>query len=230
MKSDPFYALFDFADTIAELRPRRQELVSAHILNVADIRIPIIDIARCYKLMDSVMQYSSVNTLTNLQREDFYLLYNQRLLALLGVLHKVTPESLFGAFSKNKKHWILKQGVSRAFVELRERKYKIGIISNFDTKLEKIVYESLGLKNVVDYLHISQSEGLEKPDPRFYLEFFNRNEIPIKKSFYIGDSYVLDFLPATGIGLKSWLLDEDGLYEHCPSSVRSVSDFVALLP
>ncbi len=224
------YALFDFADTLAELQPGRQDVVADHIRRVAGIAVPAEHIARCYKAVDLLMQYSSVNTRTTAQRAEFYLDYNQRLLALLGVLHKVPPESLFEAFGRHEKHWVLKPGVRETLAALRERGYKIGIISNFDTRLEQIVHERLELGGLVDHLHISQSEGVEKPDPKFYLVFFERHGIPIERSFYLGDSYVLDFLPAIGIGLKTWLLDEAGLYTHCPQAVHRVPDLLSLLP
>ena len=228
--SHPSYALFDFADTLAELQPSRQDVVAEHIQRVAGVTVPAEHIARCYKLVELVVQYSSVRTRTVAQRAEFYFEYNQRLLALLGMLHKVPPESLFDAFGRHEKHWALKPGVRETLVGLRGRGYKIGIISNFDTRLEQIVQERLELGGLVDHLHISQSEGVEKPDPRFYLGFFEKHGIPIERSFYLGDSYVLDFLPATGISLKTWLLDEAGLFTHCPEAVRRVSDLLSLLP
>lgn len=228
--SHPSYALFDFADTLAELQPGRQDVVADHIQHMVGIQVPAEHIARCYKAVDLVMQYSSVRTRTTAQRAEFYLEYNQRLLALLGVLHKVPPESLFEAFGRNDKHWALKPGVRETLAELHGRGYKIGIISNFDTRLEQIVHERLAFGGIVDHLHISQSEGIEKPDPRFYLGFFEKHGIPIGRSFYLGDSYLLDFLPATSIGLKTWLLDEAELYTHCPEAIRRVPDLLSLLP
>jgi FMN phosphatase YigB (HAD superfamily) len=79
-------------------------------------------------------------------------------------------------------------------------------------------------------LHISQTEGIEKPDPRFYRSFFDRYRIAIEDSFYVGDSYVLDFLPATGIGLKTWLLDEGGLYPYCPDAIGSLDELLQRIP
>lgn len=227
--SNPSYALFDFADTLAELQPGRSEVVADHIQLLAGINVPVEQIARCYKAIDLVMPYSSVRIRTTAQRAEFYIEYNQRLLELLGVLHKVPPESLFEAFGRYEKHWALKFGVRETLVALRGRGYKIGVISNFDSRLEQIVCERLELGALIDHLHISQREGVEKPDPKFYLGFFEKHGIPIERSFYLGDSYVLDFLPTTGIGLKTWLLDEAGLYTHCPESVRCVSDLLSLL-
>lgn len=218
-------ALFDFADTLAELQPRRQDVVADHIARVGGIQVGADAIARAYKAVDLLLPYSSVKTRTTEQRADFYRAYNRQLFALLGVAHRVDPAGLIAAFGERQAHWQLKPGARDTLAELRGRGYRIGIISNFDSRLEQVVYDHLGLGGTVDYLHISQTEGVEKPDPRFYLGFFERHGLPVECSVYLGDSYTLDFLPAGGIGLKAWLLDEAGLYPHLPESVRSLADF-----
>ncbi|MDD5389276.1 MAG: HAD-IA family hydrolase [Gallionellaceae bacterium] len=223
-------ALFDFADTLAELQPNRQDIVVDYIERVGGIQVDPDTITRAYKAVDLLMPYSSVKTTTPEQRVDFYRDYNRQLFALLGVSHRADPSGLITAFCKRKAHWQLKPGARDTLVTLRERGYHIGIISNFDSRLEHLVYDYLGLGDTVDYLHISQTEGVEKPDPRFYLGFFERHGLSIERSVYVGDSYTLDFLPATGIGLRAWLLDEAGLYPHLPEAIRSIGDLSGLVP
>ncbi len=219
-------ALFDFADTLAELQPSRQGIVADYIERVSGIQVGTDVITRSYKAVDLLMQYSSVHTRSEEQRVEFYREYNSYLFTLLGISHLADPAGLFTAFGECKAHWQLKLGARDTLDELRRRGYRIGIISNFDTRLEQVVYDHLGLASMVDYLHISQSEGVEKPDPRFYLSFFERYGMEIKSSFYVGDSYVLDFLPATGIGLKTWLLDEAGLYPYCPDTIANLGELL----
>jgi FMN phosphatase YigB (HAD superfamily) len=223
-------ALFDFADTLAELQPSRHDIVADYIARVGHLRIGADAIARAYKAVDLMLPYSSVQTRTREQRDDFYREYNGQLFALLGVSHLADPAGLIAAFCERKAHWQLKPGARDTLVTLRGRGYRIGIISNFDTRLEQVVHDHLGLGDMVDYLHISQAEGVEKPDPRFYLGFFERHGLRIEHSAYVGDSYTLDFLPATGISLKAWLLDEAGLYPHLPEAIRSIGDVPGLLP
>jgi FMN phosphatase YigB (HAD superfamily) len=223
-------ALFDFADTLAELQPRRQDIVADYIARVGNIRIGPEAIARAYKAVDLMLPYSSVKTRTPEQRAAFYQEYNLGMFALLGVTHRADPAGLIAAFGERKAHWKLKPGARDTLQTLRRLGYRIGIISNFDTRLEQVVHDHLGLGDTVDYLHISQTEGMEKPDPRFYLGFFERHGLPIEHSIYVGDSYTLDFLPATGIGLKVWLLDEAGLYPHLPEAIRNIADVPGLLP
>ena len=221
-------ALFDFADTLAELQPHRQDIVADYIERVSDIRVGPEAIARAYKAVDLMLPYSSVNTHTREQRGSFYREYNRQMFALLGVSHRADPVGLIDAFSERKAHWVLKPGALETLRTLRSVGYRIGIISNFDTRLEQIVYDHLSLGEWVDYLHISQKEGVEKPDPRFYLGFFARHGLPIERAVYIGDSYTLDFLPATVIGLQACLLDEAGLYPHLPEAIRSIGDVAGL--
>ncbi len=222
--------LFDFADTLAELHPNRMDIVADYILTVGGIQIGQDAIARAYKSVDLLLPYSSVKTRTQAQRDEFYREYNRQLFVLLGVAHRADPAGLIAAFGERRAHWALKPGVRDTLAELRRRGYRIGIISNFDSRLEQVVYEFLGLAGTVDYLHISQTEGVEKPDPRFYLGFFERHGLDIEQSVYVGDSYTLDFLPASGIGLKAWLLDEAGLYPHLPEAIRDIAELPGLLP
>jgi FMN phosphatase YigB (HAD superfamily) len=224
------YALFDFADTLAELQPSRQGIAAEYIERVSGIRVGTDIITRAYKAVDLLMQYSSVRTRSAEQRAEFYREYNRHLFALLGVSHLADPAGLFVAFGERKAHWQLKPGARGTLDELRRGGCRIGIISNFDTRLQQVVYDHLGLANIVDYLHISQSEGVEKPDPRFYLSFFEKYGVAIKDSFYVGDSYVLDFLPATGIGVKTWLLDEAGLYPYCHDAITNLAELLQRIP
>jgi HAD superfamily hydrolase (TIGR01549 family) len=223
------HALFDFAETLAELQPGQPDIVAKHVERECGIRLPMDIIARSYKALDLILHYSSVRTRTSGERAAFYLDYNLRLLSLLGVSHLVRPEGLYTAFVESKKHWQLKPGVRETLQALRDKGLSIGVISNFDSSLEQII-DRLGLSGLVDHLHVSQSEGVEKPDPAFYLEFFKRYGIDFRRSFYVGDSYVLDFLPATQIGVTTWLLDEAGLYLHCPYAIRSVSEVLNFVP
>lgn len=223
-------ALFDFADTLAELQPRRQDIAADYIERVSGIRIGTDAIVRSYKEVDLIMQYSSVHTRSTEQRAEFYQEYNRHLFTLLAVSHLADPAGMFAAFGERKAHWQLKLGARDTLGELRRRGCRIGIISNFDTRLEQLIYDHLGLASMVDYLHISQSEGVEKPDPQFYLSFFKRYGVAIESSFYVGDNYALDFLPTKGIGLKTWLLDEAGLYPYLPEAITSVGEVLHKIP
>lgn len=221
------YALFDFADTLAERSPSQLEVVSDYIFNAADLVVPASSIRRAYKRLDAFLQYSSVNIVNSARREEFYLEYNSYLLGMLGLSHLTSPKELLSAFAEKKAHWRLKHGVLNVLKKLRIDGWSIGVISNFDSILDKILYEQLGLSGIVDNLLVSQTEALEKPDPRFYQVFLSRFNVDRERSFYVGDSFYLDFLPAKKIGLKVFLLDEAGIYSYLPESIGSVNQIIA---
>lgn len=219
------FVVFDFSDTLAELVPGRCRIVAEFIAAQSGLLVREKDIAAAYRMVDLAMPYSSVHIRSDADRGSFYRRYNTQLLTVLGVAHCVDPAGLMGFFKGCKAHWQLKPGALETLITFHELGYGIGILSNFDACLKDIVCNHLGLGGLIDYLHVSQSEGLEKPDTGFYRSFFARHGIPIESAAYIGDSYLLDFLPASEIGLDAWLLDEQAVYPHLPRAIRSIREF-----
>jgi len=216
--------LFDFAETLAELSPSRSEIVAGYVAGVVGLQVSTNDIERAYKAVDVMHPYSSVKIRTQSDREAFYKTYNAHMLMLLGLSHCIDPLDLMNAFTQHKAHWQLKPSALSTLKLLQEAGKKIGIISNFDSRLEDIVHSKLKLTPYIDYLHISQTEGLEKPDTAFYLSFFEKHGLDINSAVYVGDSYFLDFLPAQKIGLQAYLLDEIGIFSYLPDTLAALDE------
>jgi HAD superfamily hydrolase (TIGR01549 family) len=216
--------LFDFAETLAELSPSRSEIVAGYVADVAGLQVSTKSIERAYKAIDVMYPYSSVKIRNQSDREAFYKTYNGHMLMLLGLSHCTDPIDLMRAFNQRKAHWQLKPSSLTTLKQIKDAGKKIGIISNFDSRLEDIVHSKLELTPYIDYLHISQTEGLEKPDTAFYLSFFEKHGLDITASVYVGDSYFLDFLPATKIGLQAYLLDEIGVFSYLPDTLTVLDE------
>lgn len=221
------YALFDFADTLAERYPSQLQVCSEYIMHTTNLFVPPASIQKACKQLDVILQYSSVSIVASNMRDDFYVNYNKYLLRMLGLSHLTCPHDLMSAFAKNKAHWRLKGFVMYVLKQLRSDGWNIGVISNFDSVLGEILFNRLGLDGIVDDLMISQVEGLEKPDLRFYQSFLSRYNVDLERSFYLGDSFYLDFLPAKKLGLKVLLLDELGIYPYLPEAIRSIDLVIA---
>lgn len=217
--------IFDFADTLAELQPSRADIILTLLEKNTNIKISKQSILQGYKYLDLLMPYSSVRIQDKEAKKAFYQQYNQRLLESLGVAHLLKPSQVFEAFTETETHWKLKMGIKELLHDIKEYDIKIGIISNFDSHLNEVIHTKLKISDKVDYLHVSQQVGYEKPDIRFYQSFFCQYDCKIEDSFYIGDSYSLDYVPACEIGLKAVLLDETGLYSHLPDAIASWSEF-----
>jgi len=221
------YALFDFADTIAERSPSQFHVVYDYIMRTTNLCVPASSIQEACKRLDAILHYSSVNIVDINKRGEFYVEYNKHLLRMLGLSHLTSPQGLLSSFAENKAHWRLKPCVLDVLKHLRHEGWSIGVISNFDRILEEIIYHQLRLDGIVDDLLISQVEGFEKPDIRVYQAFLSRHNVDIEHSFYVGDNFYLDFLPAKQIGLKVFLLDEAGIYSYLPEAIRSIDQIIA---
>ena len=223
------HVIFDFADTLAELVPRREDIISDYIWKFSSVRVDANLIAKNCITLSNLMPYSSVEIVTEEQRMRFYQKYNRALFLNLGVLHLVDPTDLVNQFHKSIMHWEIKRGVLETICRLRDLGYKVSIISNFDKRLDGIINGYLAIGKFLDFIHISQIEQLEKPDTRFYDTFFTKNNVSIEESIYIGDSYSLDFLPAAEIGLRVFLLDERDIYVNVKNRIRDIREILGIL-
>lgn len=218
------YALFDFANTLADLVPNRIKVVQKYVKECSGLYVDDASIISAYHAIESSILYSSIEIKTPNKRRDFYRDYNARILNFLGLSHLSDPNELFEEFCRQNGHWVLKPNVVDILEKIRNHGWSIGIISNFDESLERIVCDELGMTNLIDNLHISQVEGIEKPNIKFFESFIERHNVDVENCFYVGDSYYLDFLPAASLGIRTWLLDEQGHYSHLPQAIRQLDD------
>lgn len=216
--------LFDFAETIAELKPTKEEVLRDFLVN-KDVFFSEKSLYKTYKHLDMALPYSSVTINNSEDKKKFYLKYNNLLFKTLGLTHlcENLNKEFFEFFLRTEKHWALKQGIEMMLGQLKHEGYSLSIISNFDVILREIL-QKLKLSAIFDYVYISQEVGLEKPDCSFYKSFFECSNYNKNETLYVGDSYLLDYLPAKRVGLDVYLLDENDLYRHIPERIESILD------
>lgn len=220
---------FDFAGTIAELSPTPSEIARSYLKASKGVEIGVAWIDMAYRCVDKMMFYSSVKTRTVEAKRDFYHRYNEMLFRTLGLTHIVGDTGeFFDYFMGIEKHWRLKEGVVPLFDELVSKNFSLYLLSNFDSKLMDIVAD-LGIRDRFEDICISQDIGYEKPDIRFYEYFLKKQHLRPEELFYIGDSYELDFLPATHFGIKTVLLDSMGAHPVNKERVESFGELVQLI-
>lgn len=203
--------IFDFADTIAVLSPRKEELIQEYIYNDSDIKIPIKQIEQAYYYLNNINFYSSVNIHNAHDKQLYYHEYNQTLLELLGIAHIVAAEGLFEHFNVSKQHWVLKEEVILLLQKLKDDNHILSLLSNFDKKLKPLL-SKLKVSHLFDSVYISQEHNLEKPDIDFFKLPLIEHNISASNTYFIGDSYHLDFLPAFKLKIHPILLDEKERY------------------
>jgi HAD superfamily hydrolase (TIGR01509 family) len=90
--------------------------------------------------------------------------------------------------------------------ELRGRGITVGMISNSDGTIERIIAQR-GLAPYFRFVLDSHVVGVEKPDPRIFRMALDRADAGPHEAVYIGDLYSIDVLGSRGVGMDAILLD-----------------------
>ena len=219
--------MFDFVGTLANLKPSREEIL-AELLSEVDegLNIPIEFLERTFLVADAEMPYSSLTIENPRQRREFYSSYNKMVLELLGVPNLLSGKEVHDAFLKIPKRWDLVEGALNTLDHFRSLGYRLAVLSNFDQGLEGVLLGSLALGQLVDDVVTSGEIGIEKPNPEFFKNYLRKFDFEPRSSFYVGDSYVLDYLPAKEVGLRVFLVDPHGVFGDLPGSISRLEDIV----
>jgi putative hydrolase of the HAD superfamily len=140
-------------------------------------------------------------------------------------------DSLFEFFA-DPAHWIADPQALQTLTGLRERGLKLGVISNFDYRLYRIL-DGLGLGRWFDSVTISSETGYAKPSLRIFQSALERLGLTPAEAVHIGDSEPLDLAGASAAGLIAVLLDpnlaEGTSVTARTARIRSLSETMNLI-
>jgi putative hydrolase of the HAD superfamily len=134
----------------------------------------------------------------------------RRFLEELGVTNDDLVGELYSVFS-NSASYKLFDDVVPSLEQLVERGYRLGLISNFEEWLQRMLVE-LEIHEHFEPTVISGLEGVEKPDPAIYELAVERARVDPSEAVHVGDSPKLDVEPASSVGLHAVLLDRFDAY------------------
>lgn len=106
--------------------------------------------------------------------------------------------------------WRVFDDVIPALEGLRSRGAKLGVISNFDARLEPLL-DGLGLASFFDSITHSSATGWAKPDPRLFEHALRLHGARAGDAVHIGDSEREDLAGARAAGMRSFLIRSNGL-------------------
>jgi putative hydrolase of the HAD superfamily len=128
--------------------------------------------------------------------------------------------------------WWLDPDAIPVFKELRQRGYKIGLVSNWDGTLATTCSE-LGLAPYVDYIGDSTVFGQVKPAPAFFLHVLDKLGARPEAAFHAGDDYDADVEGARAAGITPIFMDifghEQRVCEYRATGLRDVLTLSDLL-
>ena len=113
---------------------------------------------------------------------------------------------------------------------LRFAGYRLGILSNFDSRLHDVL-RGLGIASYFDPVVLSWDAGWAKPDIRFFRHALRLTGIPPAFTLHVGDSLSEDFEGAAAAGMRALLLDRKGfcpLHSGVPR-VKSLSEIGSMI-
>ena len=97
--------------------------------------------------------------------------------------------------------------VLEALAMLRERGYRLWLLSNAQHIFTAYELRHLGLGDQLDGIYISSDYGCRKPDVRFYKALLSEQKLDVKKCLMIGNDRETDIAGAKAVGM-------DTLYMH----------------
>ncbi|MDX1957359.1 MAG: HAD-IA family hydrolase [Leptospiraceae bacterium] len=98
--------------------------------------------------------------------------------------------------------WHLDESFFELEIFLRSNQIGLGIISNWDNRLKKLL-EKKNLLRYFRHVIVSAEFGYEKPSPKIFQEAERLTSVSGKDLLYIGDKLDLDILPTRNLSWKS---------------------------
>jgi putative hydrolase of the HAD superfamily len=98
---------------------------------------------------------------------------------------------------------------TREILEALEPHFTLGIISNFDGRLRKILGH-LGIADRFQHIVISSEVGADKPDPWIFHRALSLAEVSAEEVLYAGDDPVRDWQGEEALGWHTFRLERPG--------------------
>jgi putative hydrolase of the HAD superfamily len=130
---------------------------------------------------------------------------------------RMAPEAFEGFFHevfevfRTAEGWELFPDTVPTIERLRGRGYRLGIISNFDSRLDDLL-PALGLTSCFEQVVLSWRVGFAKPDRRIFTLACERMAVIPARALHVGDSVSEDAEGALAAGLRAVLLDRKDLH------------------
>ena len=121
-------------------------------------------------------------------------------------------ETLYSFFSGNASEvspWILFPETIEVLTQLSRLEHPLGIISNFDSRLEQVV-ASLGITHFFKTITCSALEGVAKPNREIFTRAMKKAGCLPSDAIYIGNDPDQDGVGATSAGIPFVLIDRNG--------------------
>lgn len=152
----------------------------------------------------------------------------QRALAHLGI-EQPSSDLMAGILDlQDRRRYVLFDDALPTLAALRERGYRLGIISNFTWRLPEIA-EELGLAPYLEHVVVSARVGYRKPHLQIFRRALAAFEVAPDQALLVGDSPLVDVEGARRAGMSGVLLNRSGTHAGYEPTVRDLSALLELV-
>jgi putative hydrolase of the HAD superfamily len=144
----------------------------------------------------------------------------------IGMFEEFEPhfDELFEVFRGEA--WTLFPETAGVLSNLKESGYRLGIISNFDSRVYDVMRQ-LGIYEYFDVLVISSEAGYAKPSHGIFSKALEQAGRDPREVIHVGDDLCNDFHGARALGIRALLLDREGEYAGATCMDR-IEDLTAI--
>ena len=121
--------------------------------------------------------------------------------------------------------WRLFPEVKATLATLRKRGFRMGIISNWDSRLSDLCRD-MGLDPYFDFILISAVIGHSKPGEKIFRDALDLVHCEPYEAVHVGDSYDEDYKAALGAGLQAIFLDRQ---RRCKQDIPRITNVKELI-
>ncbi|HEY9695088.1 MAG TPA: HAD family hydrolase [Oculatellaceae cyanobacterium] len=104
--------------------------------------------------------------------------------------------------------WFIYPDVIAALEHWQKMSVEMGVLSNFDSRLYKVL-QALKLEHFFTSVTISSQVGAAKPNEKIFLTALEKHQCNSQSAWHIGDSLKEDYQGAIALGIKGILLKRD---------------------
>jgi len=159
---------------------------------------------------------------------EYWRIFLERLLGSLGMQDEAIQAEV--AFEwRSARNWTRVAEGTMGVLDRLASLYQLGVISNADGTIARLL-KTVGLAGYFRSIIDSGAVGHQKPSAEIFLLALKSLRVEPRESVYVGDIYSVDYLGATGVGMKAVLIDGLGVYAHLDvPKVAKLAELEALL-
>jgi putative hydrolase of the HAD superfamily len=130
---------------------------------------------------------------------------------------------------RNSQGWVLFPETYEVLKELKTAGCKLGVVSNFDTRIYTVL-QSLGILDFFDAVITSSETGFCKPDREIFEAAVRALNVAPSDTAIVGDNLRDDVEAGTRAGLHAILIDRKGRYPSDPvRRIASLRELISLV-